>query len=460
MKSTRSNMKVKASEAIIKGLAEDGGLFVFEEINNTFYNERFIGRSYQETALEVMDELLDDFGKEELKEIINSTYNQESFLEGIVDIIDFDDYAYLSLYKGETFSFKDMALSILPKLLKLAKKKQNDKRKSIVLTATSGDTGSATLAGFSKTNTDCIVLYPNNGVSQFQEMQMLQYQSEKNRVIAINGNFDDAQRTVKKVFAEVDDKLNVASANSINIGRIVPQVVYYVYAYSQLVNSRVEFNEKIDVIVPTGNFGNIYSCYIAKSLGVPIDKMVIASNSNDVLTDLFDSGLYNIDRELFKTITPSMDIVVSSNLERYLSTFMDSDELGEVMSRLIQDGSVKIPNLTDKHQFLAYSVNESKTIEAIQNEKQHIIDPHTAVAKAIYDSTVRENYSLIVSTASPIKFEATMCDALYIQEGTLKHLMKDYDSRSDMDVSNFDRITVDNAYEYIMNVLGGIVDEN
>ncbi len=460
MKSTRSSEKVRASEAIIKGLAADGGLFVFEEINSSFYDKRFINLSYQETALEIMDELLDDFTRDELKEIVNSTYNQESFLDGIVDVVDFNQYAYLSLYKGETFSFKDMALSILPKLLKLAKEKQHDHRKTIVLTATSGDTGSATLAGFNKTNTDCIILYPNNGVSKFQEMQMLQYQNDKNRVIAIDGNFDDAQRTVKRVFSKVDERLNVASANSINIGRIVPQVVYYVYAYSKLVNNRIEYNDKIDVIVPTGNFGNIYSCYVAKSLGVPIDKMIIASNSNDVLTNLFENGIYNIDRELYKTITPSMDIVVSSNLERYLSTFMEPKELSETMNSLFSEGSVEIPELTKQKQFMAYSVSEAQTIEAIQNEKEHIIDPHTAVAKAIYDRINRKNYSLIVSTASPIKFESTMCDALYVEEKSLKHLMKDYDSRSDIKLENQKRITVDNAYEYIMDVLGGIVDEN
>lgn len=460
MRSTRSDKSIKASEAIIKGLAEDGGLFIFEHINGSFYSDRFLEMSYQDVALEVMNELLDDYSKNELEEIINSTYSSELFPEGIVDLVSFNDYSYLSLYKGETFSFKDMALSILPKLLFKAKEKQNDSRQTVVLTATSGDTGSATLSGFSKTDAKCIVLYPNQGVSDFQERQMLQYQSAQNKVIAIDGDFDDAQRTVKNIFNTVDTHLHMASANSINIGRIVPQVVYYVYAYSNLANRRFEYGKPMDVIVPTGNFGNIFSCYVAKSLGVPIGKMIIASNSNNTLTNLFRNGIYDINKKLLKTITPSMDIVVSSNLERYLSTILSKDRLLEVMNDLLHNGVCNIPEILESDDFEAYYADEEKTKLAIQNESSLVIDPHTAVAKAVYDELNNDNYTLIVSTASPSKFEETMMNTLGVSSEELKQRMTDYDERIELLNNDFNRITVSNPEDYIKEVLRGLENES
>lgn len=458
MISTRNEIKRNASEAILEGLAPDGGLYVFESIKPIF-SEDFLSLTYTETALKIMQELLPEFNN--IKEMIEQAYNKHSFPDQIVDVVDNEKYAYLSLYKGETLSFKDMALSILPYLVKESKKINNDTSKLVILTATSGDTGSASLAGFSKIGADVIVLYPNQGVSDFQEKQMLHFKSEKNRVYAINGNFDDAQTSVKEVFGSYEGKLNVSSANSINIGRIIPQIVYYFYSYASLVNKeRIQLGEKINYIVPTGNFGNIYAGFIAKELGLPIQQLVIASNENNNLTKLFHEGIYDISNELKRTITPSMDIVISSNLERYLYSLLGAKRLREVMNELREKKVAHIPEILSQGDFIADFVNEGKTIEAIKKESR-VIDPHTAVAKAVYDKGEIEGYSVIVSTASPLKFNETMLQALDIKENELQLQMnKDYDSRVEQYQTSSQREILSNPVEQINNLLKEIENEN
>ena len=467
MKSTRKGIISSPSEAIIKGLAEDGGLYVFESLDPNFYNEDFLSLSYQETALKVFKELLNDYQTDDLTTIINTTYNQRLFKDEIVGITEYDDFAYLSLYKGDTFSFKDMALSVLPKLMMSSKKMNNDSSKTVILTATSGDTGSASLSGFSKLGVDVIVLYPTDGVSRFQEQQMLQFQNKKNRVIAIEGNFDDAQNLIKDLLSKNTSSLNITSANSINIGRIVPQIVYYFYAYSKLVRSgAIKSNDLLNVVVPTGNFGNIYACYLAKQLGLPIGKLVIASNENDNLRVLFNTGTYEIGNELSKTISPSMDIVVSSNIERYLCDLVGVTRVEQLMTELKTKKRINVPEILSQEDFIAEYATEEETLVAIKNSaKTHLIDPHTAVAKVVYDKMADKlnGYTLIVSTASPLKFKDTINKALATEVSNFKNLMgNDYDDRVELLEGKFKKtiLSKDSAKLFIQDILREIENEN
>ena len=336
-RSTRSkNETVKASQAILKGLADDGGLFVPESVPRLDKTlEELSNMTYQETAYEVMKLFLTDFTEEELKDCINKAYDSKFDTEVIAPLVEADGAYYLELFHGATIAFKDMALSILPHLLITSAKKNNVKNEIVILTATSGDTGKAALAGFADVKgTKIIVFYPKNGVSPIQEKQMVTQKGDNTFVVGITGNFDDAQTGVKQLFGdkELAAQMDAAgfqfsSANSINIGRLVPQVVYYVYSYAQLLKEgKVEKGEKINVVVPTGNFGNILAAYFAKNMGVPIAKLICASNENKVLYDFFETGVYDRNREFVLTSSPSMDILISSNLERliYLTAGCDA----------------------------------------------------------------------------------------------------------------------------------------
>ena len=350
-KSTRnSELKVTASEAILKGLAPDGGLFVPEEIPKLDVSmEQLKSMSYQEIAYEVMKLFLADFTEGELKGCIEKAYDSKFDTEEIASLVKVSDTYYLELFHGATIAFKDMALSILPHLLTTSAKKNHVKNKIVILTATSGDTGKAAMAGFADVEgTQIIVFYPKNGVSKVQELQMVTQKGSNVDVVAIHGNFDNAQSGVKAMFEnkELAGKgYQFSSANSINIGRLVPQVVYYVYAYAKLLeNEELANGEELQVVVPTGNFGNILAAYYAKQMGVPIGKLICASNENKVLFDFFQTGTYDKNREFVLTTSPSMDILISSNLERliYVIAGEDSDKTKELMEALKKDGTYTV----------------------------------------------------------------------------------------------------------------------
>ena len=414
--STRKLKSVTASQAIIDGISSDGGLYVVDEFPKIDYKSLY-GKSYKEMAKIVLTSLLPDYTSDELDYCINSAYSNNFDTDEIVKVKKVNNYHYLELYHGNTLAFKDVALSILPYLLETAKKKHNVTSRTTILTATSGDTGSAALSGFSKiNNTSIIVLYPNGGVSKIQEQQMLSFESETSHAFAIDGNFDDCQSFVKKIFNEFT---GLSSANSINIGRLVPQIVYYFYTYFKLVEDKtINIGDKINFSVPTGNFGDILAGYYAKEMGLPINRLICASNSNNVLTDFFRTGIYNKKREFLKTITPSMDILISSNLERLLYfKSRDINVVKKYMNDLSTKGEFK-SNETYPEFYANYS-DDLETLDTIRNEfntNNYLIDPHTAVAKNVYDKYVKETNDLtptvILSTASPYKFIKTIAKSL------------------------------------------------
>ncbi|WP_055078315.1 homoserine kinase [Lagierella massiliensis] len=416
--STRnSNLKISSREAIINGISEDGGLYVPESFPSFDIMEN-LNLSYKELAHKILSLYLMDFDSDDLLDIIEKSY--ESFEDGIAKISYNKDF-YLELYHGRTSAFKDFALCLLPNLLSYAKKSLGINEKTLILTATSGDTGKAALEGFYNTeDIDILVLYPTEGVSSIQKAQMDTTGSLNSKVISIDGNFDDAQNGVKSIFSdeEVKEKLkkqniNLSSANSINIGRLIPQIVYYFYAYADLVNNKkISAGEKISFCVPTGNFGDILAGYYAKEMGLPVDKLVIASNENNVLTDFFKTGTYDANRELVKTISPSMDILVSSNLERLLYHKSSDKVVREKMEDLKNEGVFQFDG--DFHEFLfGYTTEEDtkKTIAKVFREEGYLIDPHTGVAKNIVDKLGLHN-TVILSTASPYKFSSSVLEAL------------------------------------------------
>lgn len=433
-KSTRNADKtVTASQAILKGLAEDGGLFVPTELPklDVTMNE-LKTMSYQETAYAVMKQFLTDFTEEELKHCINSAYDSKFDTEVIAPLVKVGDTYHLELFHGATIAFKDMALSILPHLLTTAAKKNNVTKDIVILTATSGDTGKAALAGFADVpGTKIIVFYPKNGVSKIQELQMVTQKGDNTSVVAIHGNFDNAQSGVKALFEdkELEKELSEAgyqfsSANSINIGRLVPQVVYYVYAYAKLLeNEEIENGEEINVTVPTGNFGNILAAYYAKQMGVPIAKLICASNENKVLFDFFKTGKYDRNREFVLTSSPSMDILISSNLERLIYTIagQDAKKNSELMEALKKDGVYEItPEMKEKLSDFegGYSTEEEtkETIGGTYKSTGYVMDTHTAVAahvsRAYRDASKDQKKMLVASTASPYKFARSVMTAI------------------------------------------------
>ena len=346
--------KVTASQAILKGLAEDGGLFVPDEIPAlTMSFKELAGLSYQETAYVVMKQFLTDFTEEELRTCIANAYDEKFDTKEIAPIKEADGAYYLELFHGSTIAFKDMALSILPHLMVTSARKNQIKNEIVILTATSGDTGKAALAGFADVpGTKIIVFYPKDGVSPIQKKQMVTQKGDNTFVVGIHGNFDDAQSGVKAIFGDkaLAEELEAcgyqfSSANSINIGRLVPQVVYYVYAYAQLLKKGViSEGEEINVTVPTGNFGNILAAYYAKLMGTPIGKLICASNENKVLYDFFKTGAYDRNREFILTSSPSMDILISSNLERLIYKIAGGDAAKDaaLMKELSETGRYEI----------------------------------------------------------------------------------------------------------------------
>ena len=433
-KSTRGKEQaVTASMAILKGLSEDGGLFVPERIPQLDVPmDKLAQMTYQETAYEVMSRFLTDFTEEELKNCISKAYDSKFDTEKIAPLHEACGAYFLELFHGATIAFKDMALSILPHLMTTAAKKNHVKNEIVILTATSGDTGKAAMAGFADVpGTKIIVFYPKHGVSPIQEKQMVTQKGANTYVVGITGNFDDAQTAVKKMFndhemaAELDQAgFQFSSANSINIGRLVPQIVYYVYAYATLVrDGKIKDGQEINVVVPTGNFGNILAAYYAKQMGLPIHKLICASNENRVLYDFFRTGTYDRKRDFILTTSPSMDILISSNLERliYRLTGENAEKCAELMKSLSEGGEYTITEemkaqLGDFYGNFCSEEETANTISEIYKDSNYVIDTHTAVAAGVYKKYVSETDdhlpTVIASTASPYKFTRRVRDAL------------------------------------------------
>ncbi len=466
-KSTRSKEgTLKASEAILKGLADDGGLFVPLEIPKLDVSvEELSKMTYQQVAYEVMKLYFTDFTEEELKYCINNAYDSKFDTEEIAPLAEVQGTYYLELFHGKTIAFKDMALSILPYLLTTSAKKNNVKNEIVILTATSGDTGKAAMAGFADVpGTRIIVFYPDGGVSPIQEKQMVTQKGDNTYVVAIKGNFDQAQSGVKAIFgdkelaAEMDKRgYQFSSANSINIGRLVPQVAYYVYAYAKLyAEGKLAKDQKMNVVVPTGNFGNILAAYYAKNMGLPIAKLICASNENKVLFDFFKTGEYDKNREFILTTSPSMDILISSNLERliYKIAGNDADKNNELMNSLKVNGKYDITDDMKKQldDFYGNYATEEETAETIRDtydKTGYIMDTHTSVAASVYKKykaeTNDDTVTVIASTASPFKFTRSVMVAIDPK----------YDSMGDFELvdelSKIGNVKVPNAIEEIRN---------
>lgn len=464
-KSTRSDSQpVTASQAILKGLADDGGLFVPMQIPALDVSlEQLATMSYQQVAYEVMKLYLTDFTREELEACITKAYDSKFDTEAIAPLTEAGDAYYLELYHGATIAFKDMALSILPHLLTTSAKKNHVHNEIVILTATSGDTGKAALAGFADVEgTRIVVFYPKNGVSPIQEKQMVTQKGKNTHVVGIHGNFDDAQTGVKNIFGdsafakELDAAgFQFSSANSINIGRLVPQIVYYVYSYAMLLGQeRIKNGEKINVVVPTGNFGNILAAYYAKNMGVPINKLICVSNDNKVLFDFFSTGKYDRNREFILTSSPSMDILISSNLERLIYRICgdDAQKNAALMNALKEKGEYEItPEMREKlTDFVGGYASEEECfamIKALYDEFGYVIDTHTAVAAAAYKKYRKETNdqtkTIIASTASPYKFTRSV----------MKAIDRKYDSMEDFalvdELSKLSNTSVPKAIEEI-----------
>ena len=432
--STRNDqLSVQAAEAILRGIAPDGGLFVPKQFPSLPVEE-VLDLSYPETAQKVISLFLTDYAPEFLRKAAEQTYGGERFAQkaGYVSPVGDSGMYSLELWHGPTCAFKDYALQLMPKLLVQAKEILGDTNVTKILVATSGDTGKAALAGYADLpGIKIAVFYPNEGTSEIQRLQMVTQKGENVAVYAVQGNFDDAQTAVKKMFndrelaAELDAAgFQFSSANSINIGRLVPQIVYYVYAYSRLVGQgKVKAGDKINVVVPTGNFGNILAAYYAKQMGLPINKLVCASNENKVLFDFFRTGTYDRKRDFILTTSPSMDILISSNLERliYRLTGEDAQKCAELMKSLSEGGEYTITDEMKKGlaDFYGNYCSEEETKETIHNvykNSDYVIDPHTAVAAGVYKKYLKDTddhtVTVIASTASPYKFTRSVMDAV------------------------------------------------
>ncbi len=435
--STRdSGVKVSAAHAIKTGLSKEGGLFVPEKFPE--FSLEFIASlsdmTYNERAIAVFKEFLDDFTADEIKECVDKAYNKNNFeTENIAPLYKLKDGVYiLELWHGPTCAFKDMALQILPHLLTKSVKKCNSDKETVILVATSGDTGKAALEGFADVDeTRIFVFYPEDGVSEIQKIQMITQAGNNVSVCAVAGNFDDAQTGVKKIFTDADyaqkllqNGFELSSANSINWGRLMPQIVYYFSAYADLMkNDEIKIGDKINFTVPTGNFGNILAGYYAMKMGLPVNKLICASNENNVLTDFISSGTYDKNRKFYQTTSPSMDILVSSNLERLLYNVTGSDSVvGDLMNKLNTEGVYTIDSDTKEKiskMFWGGCADTKETAEAIKKtdaDYSYVMDTHTAVGKKVYDKYVSETgdetKTVILSTASPFKFNQSVLIAL------------------------------------------------
>ncbi|MCI5592710.1 MAG: threonine synthase [Ruminococcus sp.] len=436
--STRDkSIKVESADAIAHGISEEGGLFIPVEIPKISKDDinELVGMDYIGRAKKILSLYLTDFSEDEIDYCVNGAYAKGKFSdEKIAPLHTLSDKSeILELWKGPTCAFKDMALQLLPYLLTVAAKKSAPDKKIVILVATSGDTGKAALEGFKDVpGTKILVFYPEDGVSPMQKLQMITQEGENVAVCAIEGNFDDAQNGVKAIFTdkEVAKKLDgmgmmFSSANSINWGRLVPQIVYYVSAYCDMLSKgKIKMGDEINVVVPTGNFGNILAAYYAKEMGVPIKKLICASNSNDVLTEFLKTGVYNRVRDFYTTISPSMDILISSNLERllFLLSSMDDVKVNAWMKELKESGKYRVGDEVlskIKAVFEAGCCNDEKTkatIAEVFEEKKYLCDTHTAVAVAVYEDYIAQSGdstpTVIASTANPFKFSASVLDAV------------------------------------------------
>ena len=437
-KSTRGSNNYKtAAQAVIQGIAEDKGLYVPDVIPALpMAIEDMIGMPYKQVAFEIIRTFFDDYTEEEMKYCTDGAYTNKFEEEEIVPVKEAGGAYFLELYHGRTAAFKDMALSILPYLLTTAMKKENEEKKICILTATSGDTGKAALEGFADVpGTEIVVFFPNHGVSEVQERQMITQEGDNTHVFAIEGNFDDAQTGVKKIFNDgaFAEKLagfgcKLSSANSINIGRLVPQVAYYVWGYLKLVERGViKAGEKVNICVPTGNFGNILAAYYAGQMGIPVGKFICASNKNRVLTDFFQTGNYSTKREFYLTNSPSMDILISSNLERLLYHLSEGkgEEISQLMNALENDKEYEVSQtikdgISNFWGGTATVEETNETIGAMYRDNGYLIDTHTAVGYKVYQDYVKETGdetpTLIASTASAYKFAESVAKALDLPE--------------------------------------------
>jgi len=434
--STRSkDINVTASQGILQGLAPDGGLFVPNFIHNIQLDKtKLIGKNYGEMAQVIFAAFLNDFSEKQIADSIQGAYYSGKFEdEEPVALKKIKGRYFLELFHGPTCAFKDMALTILPYFMVEAMKNVNSSNKILILTATSGDTGKAALEGFANVpDISIIVFYPKDGVSTIQEKQMLTQLGDNTCVVGVDGNFDDTQNGVKEILndsqlAKELEKANVlfSSANSINIGRLLPQVVYYFYSYYELLKrGEIAEEEKINFVVPTGNFGNILAGYYASLLGLPVNKLICASNANKVLTDFFKTGIYDRNREFYKTSSPSMDILISSNLERLLYDVFGSDpeKVSQLMEELKNQGSYDVSKTLIERTDLFYAgtANETQTAQSIKSifdNTHYLMDPHTAVANKVYEDYLSETgdptKTVIVSTASPYKFGRSVYESIF-----------------------------------------------
>ncbi len=440
--STRDDSNtVQSAEAIKMGISPEGGLFVpkvIPQVDFTFI-AGLSNLNYNKRAIEILKLFLTDYADEEIIEYVNKAYNKSKFeTESIAPVYKLNERAYiLELWHGPTCAFKDMALQILPYLLTGAIKKTKESCEIVILTATSGDTGKAALEGFRDIEgTRIIVFYPENGVSEIQRLQMVTQEGSNVSVVAVGGNFDDTQNGIKSIFTDNKYKdlisnrnFKLSSANSINWGRLVPQIIYYFSAYADLLkNEEIKFADKVNFVVPTGNFGNILAAYYAKKMGLPINKLICASNENNVLTDFITTGVYDRNREFKTTVSPSMDILISSNLERLLFDITGNDciRVKQWMNDLNDKGKYEIAEITKqkiKEIFWAGYCNSDQTLETIKRineEYSYIIDTHTAVGLSVYEKYINETGDetkvIIASTASPFKFNKSVLIAILGEE--------------------------------------------
>lgn len=437
-KSTRDGkVSVSSAMAIKTGLSPDGGLFLPESIPSVDLAtiESLASMSYNERAKKILGLFLTDFTDEELTDCVNKAYNREKFeTDEIAPVYKTSDGVYyLELWHGPTCAFKDMALQILPHLLSKSIKKTGETKEVVILVATSGDTGKAALEGFKDVDgTRIIVFYPAEGVSDIQKRQMITQEGNNVDVAAVIGNFDDAQSGVKKIFTDTDysdmlarNNFMLSSANSINWGRLVPQIVYYFSAYANLLkNNEIKLGDKVNFVVPTGNFGNILAGYYAKEMGLPVNKLICASNENNVLTDFIDTGVYDKNRQFKTTISPSMDILISSNLERllFIATNGDDKQVALWMDELKNNGKYEVTEAVKakiKETFVAGCCSDAETlaeIKKVEEESSYVMDTHTSVAKKVYNdyknATNDATKTVIVSTASPFKFADSVLSAI------------------------------------------------
>ena len=454
--STRNLQKeINFYQAIVQGIGEDGGLLVpdfdFEKLDLNKLSKL----DYVDLATEILCTFVPEDGKELIYEACLNAYGKGLFPKNVVPVKKAGGVYVAELFHGQTAAFKDMALSLLPYLMTLSLKQLNEQREVMILAATSGDTGKAALEGFKDVEGTCIkVFYPLDGVSAIQQQQMVSQTGKNVKVIGIHGNFDDAQTAVKKAFAskklkEVSDKHNVflSSANSINIGRLIPQIVYYFYSYFELVkNNEISLGDEINFCVPSGNFGNCLAGYFAKMMGLPINKFICASNKNNILTDFFMTGKYDANREFYKTNAPAMDILVSSNLER-LVWFMsgkDGNKVREYMDKLNAEGIYEVDQETYekiKDQFKAGYLNEDEVLETIKecfNETGYLLDTHTAIGYGVlkrYQKNSGDNTkTILLSTASPYKFPESVYKAIYGKELDVYSAIEQLNKKTGVDI--------------------------